>query len=74
MSLLATPFTIPIVAIACVFLWLIINSIVSGVRGIVKHRNEVELKQTLANRGMSADEIERVVQASSLMDSDELDD
>lgn len=65
MSFLASPFIIPFAAIAGVFLWLIISSIVSGVQGIVKHRNEVELKQTLVDRGMNADEIERVVQASS---------
>lgn len=64
MSLFASPMAIPIVAICCVFLWLIIQSIVSGVQGIVKHRNEIELKQSLVDRGMPADEIERIVQAS----------
>ncbi len=65
-SLFASPMAIPVVAILCVFGWLIVQSIVAGVRGIVKHRNEVELKQMLIDRGMSADEIERVVRASSL--------
>ncbi len=65
MSLFASPFAIPIVAIGSVFLWMIVQCIVSGVQGIVKHRNEVELKQMLVDRGMSADEIERVVQAAS---------
>lgn len=65
MSLFASPFSIPIAAIVCVFGWMIIQAIVSGVSGIVKHRNEIELKQSLADRGMSADEIERIVLASS---------
>ena len=71
MSLFASPFAIPIVAIICVFAWLIIQSIVSGARGIVKHRNEVELKQMLIERGMSADEIERIVQATGLEKEEE---
>ncbi len=70
MSFLAFPFSIPIVAIVCTFAWLIISSIVSGVQGIVKHRNEVELKQMLVDRGMSAEEIGRVVQASGVTDEE----
>lgn len=66
LSLFTSPMAIPIVAIVSVFGWLIIHSIVAGVRGIVKHRNEVELKQMLIERGMSADEIERVVRATGL--------
>ncbi len=66
MSLFMSPFAIPIVAIMSVFAWMIVTAIVSGVQGIVKHRNEVELKQMLVDRGMSADEIERVVQASAV--------
>ncbi|MEM8732686.1 MAG: hypothetical protein AAGG44_00585 [Planctomycetota bacterium] len=61
-----SPMAIPIVAIVSVFGWLIIHSLVSGVRAIVKHRNEVELKQSLVDRGMSADEIERVVTATAI--------
>lgn len=61
-----TPFTIPVVAVVCVFSWMIVASIVAGVRGIVKHRNEVELKQMLVARGMSAEEIARVVESTSL--------
>lgn len=61
----SSPMMIPIIAIVGVFLWLIIHSIVAGVQGIVKHRNELELKQTLAQQGMSASEIERVIQARS---------
>lgn len=63
--MMASAMAIPIVAIGSVFLWLIIFTIVTSVREIVKHRNEVELKQSMVDRGMSADEIERVLQASS---------
>lgn len=68
MSLLLSPFVIPVVAIVSVFTWMIVNSIVAGARGIVKHRNEVELKQMLVDRGMSAEDIERVVHATSAGD------
>lgn len=75
MSLFNSPFAIPIIAIISVFTWLMISSvvsvIVSGVKGIVKHRNEVELKQMLVDQGMSAEEIERVVKATSTADSEE---
>ncbi len=64
MNLFATPFAIPIVAIASVFAWMIVQAIVQGVSDIVKHRNEVELKQSLVDRGMSADEIEQIIQSS----------
>ena len=71
MTLLTSPFAIPVVAIVMVFGYLITQSIVAGVRGIVKHRNEIELKQSLIERGLSADEIERIVNATSLGDDDE---
>ncbi|MCA9156923.1 MAG: hypothetical protein KDA51_07155 [Planctomycetales bacterium] len=64
MSAFVTLFTVPIVAILSVFLWMTIQAIVTGVRDIVKHRNEIELKQTMVDRGMSADEIERVCRAT----------
>ena len=70
MSIFASPFAIPIVAIVSVFAWLIVSSIVAGVQGIVKHRNEVELKQMLVDRGMSPDEIERVVQATGVTEEE----
>ncbi|MCA9129463.1 MAG: hypothetical protein KDB22_20395 [Planctomycetales bacterium] len=70
MSLFASPFAIPIVAIAGVFAWMIVSAIVSGVSAIVKHRNEVELKQMLVNQGMTADEIERIIQATGHDQSD----
>ena len=71
MSLFASPFSIPIVAILGVFLWLIVQAVVSSVQSIVKHRNEIELKQTLVQRGMSADEIERIIQATSVVDPED---
>jgi hypothetical protein len=71
MTLLTSPFAIPVVAIVMVFGYLIIQSIVAGVRGIVKHRNEIELKQSLVERGMSAEEIERIIVASNLGDDTE---
>ena len=61
MSLVANPLLIPVLAVGGTFLWLIIHSIVSSVRDIVKHRNELELKQSLVDRGFSAEEIERIV-------------
>lgn len=64
-----SPFSIPIVAILGVFSYLIVQAIVAGVRGIVKHRNEVELKQSMVDRGMTADEIERVVQATNIFNA-----
>jgi hypothetical protein len=66
MSIFSNPLSIPIVAIVSVFAWLIIHSVVQGARAIVKHRNEVELKQSLVDRGMSAEEIERVVSATAI--------
>lgn len=64
MNLLVNPIAIPIVAITSVFAFLIISAIVDGVSQIVKHRNEIELKQSLVDRGMSVDEIERIIHAS----------
>ena len=66
MSLFMSPFAIPIVAIIGVFAWMCISAVVNGVQSIVKHRNEIELKQQLVERGMSADEIERVVSATNI--------
>ena len=66
MSLFMSPFAIPVVSIIGVFSWMCISAIVSGVQSIVKHRNEIELKQQLVERGMSAAEIERVVSATNI--------
>ena len=68
----ASPFIIPVVAIGGVFIWLIISAIVSGVQSIVRHRNEVELKQMLVDRGMNADEIVRIVEASGQSSAEEV--
>ncbi len=64
MNFLVNPIAIPIVAMTSVFAFLIISAIVDGVSQIVKHRNEIELKQSLVDRGMSADEIERIILVS----------
>ncbi len=70
MSLFMSPFAIPLVAIIGVFSWLCITAIVNGVQSIIKHRNEIELKQQLVDRGMTADEIERVVSATNIKPED----
>lgn len=64
MTFLMSPIAIPIVAIVGVFLFLCISALANCVQSIVRHRNEIELKQQLVDRGMSADEIERIVTAS----------
>lgn len=66
MSLFMSPFAIPIVAIISVFFWMCITAVTNGVQSIVKHRNEIELKQQMVDRGMTADEIERVVTATNI--------
>jgi hypothetical protein len=68
MSLLS-PFAIAAVAIIGVFIWLNISAIAAAVQNIVKHRNEIELKQMLIERGMTAEEIERIIKASSMQSS-----
>lgn len=65
MNVFASPFSIPIVAIGGVFIWMIVQAIVTTVRDIVKHRNEIELKQSLVDRGLSVEEIERVLHATT---------
>ena len=66
MSLFMSPYAIPLVAIIGAFTWLCMLVVVNGVRSIVRHRNEIELKQQLVDRGMTADEIERVVAATNI--------
>jgi hypothetical protein len=62
-SLLFNPFLIPIVAIIGYFAYRIIDSIAVAHRESSKHRQDTELKMVLAQRGMSAEEILRVVNA-----------
>jgi hypothetical protein len=68
MTFFMSPFSIAIVAIVGVVVYKCISSVANCVNSIVKHRNEVELKQQLVDRGMSADEIVRVVTATSVKD------
>lgn len=63
MQIFYSPFAIPIVAIIAVFGWMSVAAVADSVRKIVKNRDEIQLKQMLADRGMSADEIERIVAA-----------
>ena len=67
-QLFYSPFTIPIVAIAGTFIWLSISAMAKVVYGIVRHRNEIELKQAMIERGLKADEIERILVATALQD------
>ncbi len=64
MQIFSSPFAVAIFGTICVFVWLSISAIANAVRSIVKNRDEVQLKQTLVDRGMSAEEIERVVMAT----------
>ena len=68
MTFFMSPFAIPIVLIVSVFFYSCIAAIANCAQSIVKHRNEVELKQQLVDRGMSAEEIERVVMATTVGD------
>ena len=67
-QLFYSPFTIPIVAIGGTFLWLSIAAIAKLVGDIVRHRNEIELKQALVERGFGPAEIERIMLASGTPD------
>lgn len=64
MSPFLLSFAIFIVALGCVLLWKIVQAILVCICDIVKQRHEIELKQTLVDRGMSADEIERIMRAT----------
>jgi hypothetical protein len=64
----------PVVMIVLIFFaaWLIGHS-VGELRKYACHRNDVELKRDLAARGLSADEIERIVAAKSSAVADEVE-
>jgi hypothetical protein len=66
MSFFLSPLAIPVCGIIGVFSWMCISAIVNSVQSIVKHRNEVELKQQLVDRGLSVDDIERIVRATNV--------
>ena len=68
MTPLMSLFAIPITAIVGVSVYLCISAVANCDQSIVKHRHEIELKQQLVDRGMSADEIERVVMATTVRD------
>lgn len=56
-------FSIPIVALVSFFLYSTIDALAKASTEAAKHRSDNELKMVLAQRGMSAAEIERVVAA-----------
>ena len=61
---LHTPFNM--VAIICLFFAVssVIAALASQVRKYVCHRQEIEFKREMLDRGMSAEEIESVIRAS----------
>lgn len=56
-------FEMPIFAILMVFSIPIIGIICGSIVAIMKHRSSDELKSLMIQRGMSAEEIERVIKA-----------
>ena len=58
-----SPFGIPIAAVICIFSWLAIASVSEAVAKVMCNRNDSELKLELLARGMTAEEITRVVEA-----------
>lgn len=58
-----TPFGIPIAGIIGVFGWLAVASISEAVAKVMCNRNDSELKLELLARGMTAEEVKRVVEA-----------
>lgn len=62
--MLFSPFAIPIVAIVGTFGYLAIQAVAQAIAETRKHRINAELKIALAERGMSAAEIERVITAA----------
>lgn len=61
--MLLASFFIPIAAILAVFVYLTVQSLAQAICEASKHRADAELKIALAQRGMTAEEIERVVSA-----------
>lgn len=65
-NLLFNPFLIPIVAIVGYFGYKAIEAVSHSYTAVARHKSENELKLVLAQRGMSADEIVRVVSAGQV--------
>jgi hypothetical protein len=59
---------IPVLAIACVFGTLVITTLAYHIRLYACHRQEINLKRELVERGLSVEEIERVVAAGKSAD------
>lgn len=64
-GLFSSPFIIPVVAIVA---GLGVPIISSAWASVERHKQECELKRSMVERGMSVDEIERVLQAGSSSD------
>jgi hypothetical protein len=62
---LPVPFNMVVVIVAIVFASGIITSIGTQIRKYACLRHELEFKRELLDRGMTADEIERIVKAQS---------
>ncbi len=62
-ALFLSPFGVGTVAIISVFAWLIVASIADAVSSVMKRRTDADLKLELLARGLSPDEIVRIVEA-----------
>lgn len=58
-----SPFTVAIFISLGAMVYYAVVSITSSIEKVAKHRQTVELKQMLVDRGMSVEEIERIVRA-----------
>ncbi len=66
-NIIKMPAPFGMIVLVCLFFSLagIVNTVAKQIRRYACHRQELDLKRELLDRGMGVEEIERVVQASS---------
>jgi len=62
---ISSPFTMVFAVILVVCVASIVNTILSHLRQFAEHRDDLEFKREMVERGLSVEEIERLMQLNS---------
>ena len=63
LDFLPMPFNFVILIIVIVFSWLLLACVVEQIGKYARHREQIELKRELLDRGLEADEIKTILEA-----------
>ena len=70
LDFLPLPFNFVILILVLIFGWLLLTTIIEEIGKFARHRQQVDLKRELLDRGLEADEIKTILEAAPVENDD----